>query len=61
MGHIFAKDGALVDSKKIEAMKDWPRPKNIKRLCGFNRVLSQICSELWKNCLTALLKKNDFA
>jgi len=34
MSHIVAKDGVQVDSKKIEAMKDWPCPKNIKRLHG---------------------------
>jgi hypothetical protein len=29
------KDGVRVDSKKIEAMKDWPHPKTLKSLRGF--------------------------
>ena len=33
--HIARKAGVWVDPKKIEAMKDWPRPKTIKSLCGF--------------------------
>jgi hypothetical protein len=35
LGHIFDKDGVQVDSKKIESMEDWPRPKNLKSLRGF--------------------------
>jgi hypothetical protein len=44
-----------VDPKKIEAMKDWPHPKTLKILCGFgfNKILSQVCSELWQNCSTS--------
>jgi hypothetical protein len=29
LGHIVSHDDVHVDSKKIEAMKDWPCPKNI--------------------------------
>jgi hypothetical protein len=35
LGHIFGKYGVWVDPKKIEAMQDWPHPKNLKILCGF--------------------------
>jgi hypothetical protein len=35
LGNIVGKDGVQVDPKKIEAMKDWPCPKNIKILHGF--------------------------
>jgi len=35
LGHIVVKDDVHMDPKKIEAMKDWPRPKNIKSLRGF--------------------------
>ena len=34
LSHIVGKDGVRVDPKKIEAMKSWPRPKNIKSMCG---------------------------
>jgi hypothetical protein len=33
--NIVDKDGIWVDPKKIEAMKDWTHPKNIKSLRGF--------------------------
>jgi hypothetical protein len=54
-----------VDPKKIEAMKDWPHPKTLKSLWfpGFNGILSQVCSELWKNCNSphCSLKNNAFS
>jgi hypothetical protein len=33
--HIVSKDGVRMDAKKIEAMKDWPRPTTLKILRGF--------------------------
>jgi hypothetical protein len=35
LGHIVGKDGVRVDPNKIEAMKDWPHPRNLKSLRGF--------------------------
>jgi hypothetical protein len=35
LGHIVGKDGVMVVPKKIEAMMDWPRPKNLKRFHVF--------------------------
>jgi hypothetical protein len=35
LGLIVGKDGVRVDPKKIESMKDWPRPITLKRLHGF--------------------------
>ena len=32
MGHIVGCDGVKVDPKTIQSMKDWPRPKTLKRL-----------------------------
>lgn len=34
-GHIISKDGILPDPKKIEAIKNYPQPKNIKQLQAF--------------------------
>jgi hypothetical protein len=33
--HIVGKDSVRVDPKNIEAMKDFPNPKNLKSLHGF--------------------------
>ena len=65
LGHLVGKDGIKVDLKKIEAMQDWPHPKNLKRLRGFLGLTSYY-RKFVKNYgkiatpLTALLKKNSF-
>lgn len=35
MGHIVGCEGVRVDPKKIQALQDWPKPKNLKSLRGF--------------------------
>jgi hypothetical protein len=65
LGHIVGKDGVRVDPKKIEAMQDWPYPKNLKSLHGF-LVLMRYYRKFVQNYgkiaapLTTLLKKNAF-
>jgi hypothetical protein len=65
LGHLVGKDGVRVDLKKIEAMKDWPHPKNLKRIRGFTGLTGYYCKFV-KNYgkiaapLTALLRKNSF-
>jgi hypothetical protein len=65
LGHIFGKDGVRVDPKKIEAMMDWPCPKNLKSLCGFIGLTCFYCNfvnnyDKIATPLTAHLKKNAF-
>jgi hypothetical protein len=62
---MVGKDGVRVDPKNIEAMKDWPHPKNLKILHGFLG-LTRYYRKFVKNYgkiatpLNALLKKNSF-
>ncbi|XP_073133683.1 uncharacterized protein [Henckelia pumila] len=35
LGHIISKDGVSVDSKKVEAVMDWPRPKTVTEVWSF--------------------------
>jgi hypothetical protein len=63
LDHIVNKDGVQKDPKKIEAMKDWPRPKTLKSLCGFmglTRYYHKFVENYGKIVahLMALLKKN---
>jgi hypothetical protein len=63
LGHLVGKDGVRVDPKKIEAMKYWPHPKNLKSLCGFLGLIGYYLKFV-KNYrkiatpLTTLLKKS---
>ena len=55
LGHIVSHEGVKLDLNKIKAMMDWSIPKTLKnltRIFGFDRLLPQVCSKLWKNSST---------
>ena len=35
LGHIISEDGISVDPEKIEAIKNWPTPKNVIEVIYF--------------------------
>jgi len=35
LGHVVNAHGVQVHKEKIQAILDWPLPKNISHLCGF--------------------------
>ncbi|XP_074337652.1 putative mitochondrial protein AtMg00860 [Apium graveolens] len=35
LGHVISDQGVAVDGSKIEAMLQWPQPKNLKQLRSF--------------------------
>ncbi len=37
LGHIVSQNGVETDPEKIEALKTWPRPRNLKELKSFLR------------------------
>jgi hypothetical protein len=65
LGHIISKKGVKVDPKKIRAITEWPKPKNISKLRGFLGLVGYY-QRFIKNYahlttpLTNLLKKNSF-
>ena len=65
LGHIISKKGVKVDPKKIRAITEWPKPKNISKLRGFLG-LAGYYRRFVKNYahlttpVTNLLKKNYF-
>jgi hypothetical protein len=66
LGHLVGKDGIRVDPKNIEAMQDWPHPKNLKRLRGFLGLTGYYRKFVnnYGNIATplmALLKNNSFS
>ncbi|XP_062094187.1 uncharacterized mitochondrial protein AtMg00860-like [Humulus lupulus] len=63
LGHIVSKDGVMVDPIKIEAVKNWPRPKNafevrcFMGLVGYYRQFVEGFSKIARP-LIELTKKN---
>jgi hypothetical protein len=52
LGHIIIKNGVATDPAKIEAVKNWPKPSNVKQLRGFLGLAGY-----YTRPLTNLLKK----
>ncbi|XP_061347982.1 uncharacterized protein LOC133293431 [Gastrolobium bilobum] len=55
LGHVITAQGVSADPSKVQAMRQWPAPKNIKGLRGVfgtHRVLSEVCARLREDCKT---------
>ncbi|GJX33296.1 gypsy/ty3 retroelement polyprotein [Tanacetum coccineum] len=65
LGHVITGEGVETDPSKIQAMKEWPVPINIKQLRGFIGLIGYYRRfikgyAIISQPLTALLKRNAF-
>ena len=64
LGHVVSDAGIAMDPKKLEAVRDWPTPKNLKEtrgfmgLCAYYRKFIRSFSETARP-LHALTRKNE--
>jgi hypothetical protein len=40
LGFVLSKDGVQVDEDKVKAIKEWPRPTNVKEVRSFHELAS---------------------
>ena len=55
LGHIVSNEGIRVDSQKIEAVKQWPRPTSATDIRSFfrsSRLLKKVCGRIFIHSLT---------
>jgi hypothetical protein len=64
LGHVISPEGVVVDSEKIEAMKEWPKPETPKAMSGFLGLTGyyRFIQDYGKIAapLNRILKKNNF-
>src|SRR3954466_14740605 len=47
LGHVISKEGIATDPKKVEIIKTWPKPNNLKELQSFLGLCNYYCNALY--------------
>ena len=55
LGHTLSKEGISPNPEKVQKVKDWPVPSNVKEVHSFLGLASYYCTDLYHNLQSGLV------
>jgi len=61
LGHVVSGEGVSTDPAKIEVVKDWPTPNEVRStiIFGIGKILPTICANICRDSCTATFVNDE--